>query len=88
MTSPTPTVKHIPDHAIRCPRCPAWWTGRAACHCSGCHETFTSVSGFDAHRRGSACKTPQETGLVRADRDWPGWQHPGNNPIYSAGEDQ
>ena len=23
----------------------------AACHCTACHRTFSSVSGFDAHQR-------------------------------------
>lgn len=27
-------------------------------HCSACHETFGSVSGFDRHRRAGACVDP------------------------------
>jgi hypothetical protein len=37
-------------------------------HCSVCHETFGSVSGFDRHRRGGQCLDPTEiTGIHRTD---------------------
>lgn len=36
--------------AITCGGCPAEWTGAARAHCSGCHETFSGTSLFDAHR--------------------------------------
>jgi hypothetical protein len=37
-------------NAIPCGGCPATWTGIGKCHCSGCHRTFSAVSGFDLHR--------------------------------------
>lgn len=58
--------------------CDATWTGIAAAHCSGCHETFTSASTFDRHRRGGKCLNPAELGMVRADRAWRGWSLPGS----------
>jgi hypothetical protein len=35
-----------------CSGCTATWTGLAVCHCAaaGCHQTFGSISLFDAHR--------------------------------------
>ena len=62
---------------IRTGCCDATWTGTAPAHCAGCHETFTSTSGFDAHRRAGRCLIPAEIGMVRADRRWPGWSFPG-----------
>lgn len=32
-----------------CP-CGASWTGLNIAHCGGCHETFSTVAHFDAHR--------------------------------------
>ena len=40
--------------------------GFRACHCSECHETFTSVSGFDAHRGGSFGKPDPKDGTWSA----------------------
>jgi len=36
-----------------CSGCPSTWTGTTKCHCSavGCHRTFGSIFGFDAHRQ-------------------------------------
>ena len=37
----------------------SWWqSGNRTSHCSGCHETFASLSLFDAHRRDGACLDP------------------------------
>jgi len=37
----------------------SWWqSGNRTSHCSGCHETFASLSLFDAHRRDEACLDP------------------------------
>lgn len=36
-------------------RCGATWTGGKICHCATCHLTFTSVNGFDGHRRNGHC---------------------------------
>lgn len=60
--------------------CSARWTGLSAAHCSACHETFTSVSAFDLHRRKAVCLsptlTPADIGMVTAARDWSGWSLP------------
>lgn len=64
--------------------CNAWWTGIAAAHCSGCHRTFTSVSGFTTHRKRGACGDPEALGMVPADRKWEGWALPGT---YTPGDD-
>lgn len=66
----------LPVNAIRC-SCGDWWTGMSAAHCGGCHLTFTSVSGFTAHRKGGNCSNPAEIGMVRADRKYPAWAMPG-----------
>lgn len=42
-----------PRGATECPRCNAWWTGLNTAHCAACHETFTGITAFDAHRTGS-----------------------------------
>lgn len=42
-----------------------------------CHLTFTSVSGFTAHRKGGKCVQPTDLGMVTADRKWLGWAMPG-----------
>lgn len=47
-----------------CGRCDDRWTASRAAHCGGCHATFSSPSGFDAHRRGGACRDPRDAGLV------------------------
>ena len=36
----------------RCRGCGLWWSGTNTAHCSRCHQTFTTVWGFDAHRIG------------------------------------
>lgn len=41
-----------------CSKCPAEWTGATMCHCSACHETFTGITLFDAHRIRGACADP------------------------------
>lgn len=45
--------------------CGARWTRAGACHCAGCHETFSSLSGFERHRRRGVCLDPAVCGLVR-----------------------
>ena len=71
-----PSALPVPENAIR-HFCGAWWTGRGAAHCGGCHRTFTSVSAFVAHRRKGECVDPESLGMVRADRQWIGWSLPG-----------
>lgn len=76
---------------IRCNGCTSWWTGLSACHCAGCHRTFSSISAFDKHRDGSHvkgtrhCVDPatlrsKKTGealLVLVDKGWACWSVPG-----------
>lgn len=31
-------------------RCGARWAGKAAAHCSACHQTFSGATMFDRHR--------------------------------------
>lgn len=43
---------------ISCGGCSATWTAPRACHCGGCHETFSGLTLFDLHRRSSRCLDP------------------------------
>lgn len=49
-----------------CLVCGRGWTGHTQCHCSGCHEHFGGVVGFDAHRtagdgvNGRGCLPPAD----------------------------
>ena len=49
----------------RCGGCDGiWWqSGEYTSHCTGCHRTFTSLGGFDAHHREADCRR----GFVCAD---------------------
>jgi hypothetical protein len=43
--------------------CACSFTGSSACHCAGCHSTFSSVTAFDLHQRldddkGNVCLAP------------------------------
>lgn len=60
ITGPT-----TPAHT--CGGCPARWTGTSTAHCAGCHHTFSSVTGFDTHRRQGQCADPATVGLVHND---------------------
>ena len=66
--------------------CGAEWGGLSAAHCAGCHQTFTSVSGFTAHRKGGQCHDPHSLGMVPADRKWLGWALPGSYDPTAAEE--
>lgn len=65
--------------AMACPECGGWWGGAKTCHCSSCHETFTTASAFDKHRAGSFtannrhCVDPAQVGLIDAGRAYPCW---------------
>lgn len=37
---------------IRCSICSSTWTGQGRSHCLSCHETFSDVDAFTAHRAG------------------------------------
>lgn len=51
------------SRTARCGGCDNSWTGRTAAHCSTCHFTWSSVSGFDAHSVGPVdarrCRDPR-----------------------------
>jgi hypothetical protein len=50
-----------------CPTIPPFAT---SCHCHGCHQTFGTLTLFDAHQNWAAgwaslsCRSPQDLGLV------------------------
>ena len=46
-----------------CGGCTVTWTALGACHCSGCHATFSGITAFDAHRRRFSCLDPSSVGL-------------------------
>jgi hypothetical protein len=57
--------------------CGAFWPGTRISHCSVCHETFSTVANFDAHRRKvksetskyvGRCLDPRAAGLVPVSR--------------------
>lgn len=62
--------------------------GAVSCHCSGCDETFTSLTAFDAHRvnrrQGDAeCANPTAVGLILRQRvGGTVWGFPGDNPTF------
>lgn len=67
-------------------RCGARWAGENLCHCSLCHLTFMSVTGFDKHRTGpvndTRCRTPQELSDLGLEPNESGhWRRP--RPIES-----
>jgi hypothetical protein len=45
-----------------CKGCDASWTGLKMCHCSACHQTFSTVALFDRHRsfegQHGSCRDP------------------------------
>lgn len=54
-------------------RCKARWTGLGRAHCSGCHNTFSSVSLFDQHLTGvGACLSPESMRYRLFDEVWHG----------------
>lgn len=61
----------MPVHA----ECGKEWSGTRACHCSGCHETFSGVDLFDRHRtlhgEHGTCRHPSELrGVELRDGVW------------------
>ena len=73
---------------IKCNGCNNRWSGVTACHCAGCHRTFTSLAAFDIHRIGGQCNDPTtqldrsgDPRLVPVDKlYWSGWRLPGELP--------
>lgn len=55
-----------------CGGCVKFWTGTRPCHCSACHETFSGITTFDAHRQANAhrgkCKNPAKMGLELSEK--------------------
>lgn len=72
-TQPTATAEPVAagKGTYECRSCGATWGGMNTCHCDGCHHTFTGITTFDQHRRGGACKTPADAGLVLTSRTYP-----------------
>lgn len=56
-----------------CARCTHRWTGYNTAHCGACHETFTGISAFDAHRRDGQCAHPTTVGLTLTQRSYLCW---------------
>lgn len=63
--------------------CDGKYRGLNTAHCSVCHETFTSPSGFDIHRRYNKCVDPAEMldknknpVFQPAGREYPCWSQP------------
>jgi hypothetical protein len=77
MPLPRPGIDGIPANAI-VHSCGAWWTGTERSHCGGCHLTMSSLTAFEAHRKGLACNDPASVGLVPRQKPfgilwgWPG----------------
>ena len=46
--------------------CGRTWNAHGEAHCAGCHEHFTSDSGFTAHRREGVCHDPKTLLTVKA----------------------
>lgn len=44
--------------------CGARWHNLRNAHCVGCHETFSSDTNFDLHRRGMTCLPPDCRGKL------------------------
>jgi len=71
-----------------CARCPNRWGGVNTSHCGGCHETFTGLSAFEAHRQGDHgndtrhCVSPTEAGLTMTARGY--WGSPGDGTEWWA----
>jgi hypothetical protein len=68
-----------PKNAIRHGECQRWWTGSERSHASCCHRTFSSLSAFDAHRKGGRCNNPEDVGLIARPKpygDLWGWPAP------------
>ena len=72
----------------RCSTCPATWTGHRPGHCCVCHETFSSDTNADAHRRGRhgidrRCVHPGFLGMVYSEPRRM-WQMPDTGSPYAS----
>lgn len=58
-------------------RCGARWSGSNTSHCGKCHNTFTGIESFDAHKPVTGCLDPAEIGMVLAEgRAYEAWRLP------------
>ncbi|MCX5202440.1 hypothetical protein OG897_13405 [Streptomyces sp. NBC_00237] len=79
--TPTP----IPNNAIQHGACGKWWSGAERSHASCCHETFSSLTAFERHRRGMRCNDPASVGLVARQKPYGTlWGLPGPANGYAA----
>jgi hypothetical protein len=59
-----------------CVVCRDRWVSKKWCHCTGCHRTFSSISGFERHQRlekGSCnvvCLDPVDLEMIMQDGIW------------------
>lgn len=69
--------------------CGAQWGGARTAHCGSCHETFTGIAMFDAHRRmvgeHNECRSPADVGLVDAGRPYSCWGSGETDDRWSVG---
>ena len=79
-----PTPSKLPPNAIVHGACGRWWTGgERASHCGSCHETFSSLTAFERHRRGLRCNPPTEVGLIAREKPFGTlWAIPGPDGGY------
>jgi hypothetical protein len=83
MAETMPPASDKKKQAHRCGGCESRWSGAVIAHCSTCHRTFTSPSGFDRHRSRKyddssgkrvmvrdygQCYDPADDGMVQNDR--------------------
>lgn len=71
-----------PSEVATCSGCSERWKGRAAAHCSACHQTFSAITLFDRHRSAAglrgACVDPSTIkGCEFRDGMWRGPQRDG-----------
>lgn len=79
-----------PRGAIVHGACGRWWTGAERSHASCCHETFSSLSAFDAHRKGGRCNPPASVGLIARPKpfgDLWGWPAPEGGYHFQTAEE-
>lgn len=92
MTDTTEAVSSAPEgwdwnNGGRCNNtCKAYWVGKTSCHCSQCHVTFGSISGFDKHLTEKGHVSPESIGLVPVPDSigHPVWRHPAPEGGYAS----
>lgn len=50
----------MPTAPFQCKDCGRQWTGQEVCHCTACHETFSTEDNFDGHRKHGRCAKPRK----------------------------